>query len=136
MPKSAAPEKAPPAKSPAIGPPAGVSDTSDIDVDFLLDDLKGIQSVVLRELTSLGAELKIHDVVGQRPPEKELHRKIIDALGLAAPIGFLGLEPTLREHVTDRMRDGLELVPIGGLLGWQDLVESHMTLVQRVRPPG
>jgi pSer/pThr/pTyr-binding forkhead associated (FHA) protein len=44
-PKSAAPEKAPQAKSPAIGPPAGgVSDTSDIDVDFLLDDLKEEQS--------------------------------------------------------------------------------------------
>jgi pSer/pThr/pTyr-binding forkhead associated (FHA) protein len=42
--KSAAPEKAPQAKSPAIGPPAGVSDTSDIDVDFLLDDLKEEQA--------------------------------------------------------------------------------------------
>ncbi|MBL9082779.1 MAG: FHA domain-containing protein [Planctomycetales bacterium] len=43
-PKSAAPEKAPQAKSPAIVPPAGVSDTSDIDVDFLLDDLKEEQA--------------------------------------------------------------------------------------------
>ena len=80
---------------------------------------------------------QIRDVVGQRPADQELHRQIVDALGVLPVVGALGLDPALRKHVAHRAGDGLEaLSRLGGSERVDHVVEQQMALEQRIGSPG
>ena len=44
-------------------------------------------------------EQEVGDVVGQRAADEELHREVVDPLGVLAVVGLLGAQPALREDV-------------------------------------
>ena len=53
-------------------------------------------------------EQQVRDVVRERAADQELHRQVVDALGVLALVGLLGADPALREDVAHRARDRLE----------------------------
>ena len=58
-----------------------------------------VDLLALEEILDHGIEHEVRDVVRERPADEELHRQVIDALGVGAIVGHLGLEPALGEQV-------------------------------------
>ena len=77
-------------------------------------------------------EQQVRDVVGERAADQELHREVVDALGVLALVGALGAHPALREDVPHGARDGLEALPRTERRGVDDVVEQQMPLVERI----
>jgi hypothetical protein len=50
---------------------------------------------------SVGTE--VDDVIQQHPPREELHREVVNALGVGTVVGVLGEKPALHEAVADRV---------------------------------
>ena len=75
-------------------------------------------------------EQKISDVVGQRAADEELHRKVVEALGIAWVVGLLGEHPSLRKDVPHRAGKGLEPVARRGRGGVHRIVEEQMTFIE------
>ena len=65
----------------------------------------------------------------QRPADQELHRQVVDLLGVRPVVRLLGPEPALGEHVADRAGDGLEPLARVGLLRRDDVVEDQVAIV-------
>ena len=81
-------------------------------------------------------EEEVDDVVGQRAADQELHREVVDALGVLALVGLLGAHPALREDVPDGAGDGLVPLPRARGGGIDDVVEQEVPLVERGLRPG
>ena len=79
-----------------------------------------------------GREHQVRDVVRQRPADQELHREVVDLLGIDPVVLSLGPDPALGEHVADGGGHGLELLAGPGLLRIDDVVEHEPSLVQGV----
>ena len=79
-----------------------------------------------------GRQHQVGDVVRQRPADQELHREVVDLLGVGPVVLLLGPDPALGEHVADRGGDGLELLARAGVLRVDDVVEHQPALVQGV----
>ena len=73
------------------------------------------------------------DVVGQRPADEELHREVVDPLGVLAVVGLLGLHPALREDVAHGAGDGLEPLAGAGRRRIDDVVEDEMAFIEGFR---
>ena len=59
-------------------------------VRFFLDDMKRVKLMMPRKLPRFGINPQVRNVVCQRAAEQELHREIIDALGVPLPVSLLG----------------------------------------------
>jgi hypothetical protein len=77
-------------------------------------------------------EQQVRDVVIERSSDQELHRQVIDALGVLAVVGLFCPHPSLREHIAHRAGEGLEpLAAASGVQG-HDVVEQQVPVVQPV----
>ena len=74
-------------------------------------------------------DAEVDDVVGERAAEQELHREVVDPLGVGRVLGLLGQQPALGQHVAQRARDGLEALALIGVLGAHHVVEDQMAVV-------
>ena len=92
--------------------------------------------MVFGELLRLRDNEEIGNIVGQGATEQKFHREVIDALGIALPVGLFGFQPALRKHVADRPRNGLELVAVGGFRFRDDMVERNVPLIKRIGVAG
>jgi hypothetical protein len=74
-------------------------------------------------------EQKVGDVVAKRAANQKLHREIVGTLGILTFVRFLGVHPTLREYVADRM--GKRFKPHPGVRSRQvdDVVKNQMALI-------
>ena len=82
--------------------------------------------------SSQGIEQQVGHVVGQRPADEELHREVVDALGVRAIVGVLRPHPPLREDVAHGAREGLEALARAGRRRIDDVVEEEMAVVEPV----
>ena len=98
--------------------------------------LERIKLVLFGELLRIQVKPKIGDIVGQGAAEQKFHRKVVNALGVALPVGLFGFQPALRKHVAHGTRDGFELVAGGGFRFRDDLVECDMPLVKGIVAAG
>src|SRR5262245_57696929 len=76
---------------------------------------------------------KIGYVVGQGSSQKELHREVVNALGVLAFISILGEHPTLRKDISHGTGGGFESLAQANLLFINDIVKLKMPFVQPVR---
>ncbi len=81
-------------------------------------------------------EQQVGHVIGQRSSDEKLHREIIDPFGILARVGFVGLNPALREHIAHRAGKGLEALARPGFSGSRHVIEEQMTIVKRVLVAG
>ncbi len=76
-------------------------------------------------------EEQIRDVAGERAADEELHRQVVDALGIHACVGVLGGDPPPRQEVAHGARDRLELLARTGVRRIDHVVGDEVLLVQR-----
>ena len=79
---------------------------------------------------------EVDEVVGRRPADEELHREVVDLLGVLAVVDLPGLQPALGEQVAERPRQRLEPLARGGVPGPDDVVEHQVPVVGGVRVAG
>ena len=72
----------------------------------------------------------------ERSADEELHRQVIDPLGVLALVRLLRLQPALRQQVAQGEGDGLEALARGGGTRRHNVVEEEMTLVERAGVTG
>ena len=84
-------------------------------VGLHLGELRPVEFLALHRLPHDRLDPEVEDVVGQRPADQELHRQVVDLLGVGAIIGRVRLQPALREHVAERPGHGLEPLARVGL---------------------
>ena len=88
-------------------------------------------SVAGRDVT----EKEVADVIAERTADQKLHREIIDTLRIDVFVRTLGLNPTLRKDVPDRMRKGFELYSCIRRFRFGDIVKSEMSFIERIPIP-
>ena len=101
-------------------------------VGFLFQQLEPIEVLLLDSLLCDGIEEKVGDVVSQRATDEKLHREIIDALGVRALVGLLGLHPSLRQDIAHGAGNSLKALPWAGGYQFDDVVENEMPFIKRV----
>ncbi len=74
-------------------------------------------------------DLEVRDRARRRSADQELHRQVVDLLGVLVVIRPLGEDPALREHVPHRTGHGLEPVAIACSLERNDVVEDQVTVI-------
>ena len=99
-------------------------------VRLLFQDGKQVDVLLFDQLPGDGIEQEVRHVVGQRPADEELHRQVIDALGVLALVGLLGAHPALREDVPHGTGHGLEALAVGNGAELDDVVEDQVPLVE------
>src|SRR5207253_11471884 len=75
---------------------------------------------------------KVRNVVGERAANQELHREIINALGVNALVGFLGINPALRKNIAYGAGDGLKTLARADRRRFHDVIKDKVPLVERV----
>ncbi len=90
----------------------------------------------MRRAFDVTVQHQVGDVVGQRAPDQEFHRQVIDALRVFPMIGALRQRPALRQHVTHRAGRGLEGLARPGGARVDEIVEQEMAFEQRVGVAG
>ena len=95
--------------SPPLPRPASGSSSKSACKSWPMSEAKSLAHELL--------DLKVGDGVGQRPADQELHRQVIDLLGVLVVVGPLGQQPALGEQVADRAGHRLEPLARAGLLG-------------------
>jgi hypothetical protein len=105
-------------------------------VGLLLEQGKPVEALVVGGPLRDRAKQEIPEVVGQRAPDQELHREIIDAFGIRLLVRLLRAQPALREDVPHGAGGGLVALAWTYRRGIDDAVEHEMTLVEGVAGPG
>ncbi len=77
-------------------------------------------------------DLEVVDRVGQRPADEELHRQVVNLLGVLLVVGAVGQQPSLREQIAERPGQGLEPLARAGLVLGHDVVEDQAPVVTLV----
>ena len=72
---------------------------------------------------------QVDDVVDQRAADQELHRQVVDPLGVFLVVGFLGQQPALGEQIAQRAGDRLEALALAGVLHGDDMIEDQVPVV-------
>jgi hypothetical protein len=80
-------------------------------VRLLIEKLHPELAVFAEARADDGIEHHVHYVVGERPADEELDRDIVDALGVLALVGLVGLEPAVRQNVAHRPGGRLVALP-------------------------
>ena len=75
---------------------------------------------------------KVRDIVSQRTTDEKFHRKVVNALGILAIIGLLCPNPSLREDIAHRMRDGFKTFAVTDRRRIHNVVKDEVTLIKRV----
>src|SRR5262249_33283159 len=101
-------------------------------VGFLFEQAEPIEALLLDGLLRGRIEEEVRDVVGQGAADEELHREIVDALGVLALVGILRKYPALREDVPHRVGECLETFMGAGSGRLDDVVEKQVPLVEGV----
>src|SRR5580658_10405834 len=109
-------------------PQAAVTQTC---IGLLLDHVRPVKVLLLNSLLHDGIEPKVHYIIGQRTANEELHRKIVDSLGIGAVVDFVGINPTLRENIPDRMSHSLKTLSLSDIRNIDDVVEQQMPFIER-----
>ena len=104
-------------------------------VRLLLEQGEPVEALVVGDPLRDRIEEEVHDVVGERAPDQELHGEIVDALGVLALVRLLGAQPPLREDVPHGAGDGLVALARTHRRGIDDVVEHEMPLVERIARP-
>ncbi len=105
-------------------------------VGFLLEEFVPIDLRLLDRVVHGRVEQKVGNVVGQRSADEKLHREIVDALAIPAPIGLLRTQPSLREDVAHGAGCGLETLASADGRQVPDVIEEEVPLVQRTGRSG
>ena len=101
------------------------------------EQLEPVEVLSLRTTCSAQRlEQQVHDVVGQRAADEELHRQVVDALGVLALVGLLGEHPALREDVAHGAGEGLEALARRRRRPARRRCRKQVPLVERVVRPG
>src|SRR5262245_18841494 len=82
-----------------------------------------------------GSSKRFFYVVSERATDQELQREVVDPLRVLPGVRFLGLDPSLGEHVPNGAGEGLETLASTGGRERNDVVEGQMALVERVVGP-
>ena len=99
-------------------------------VGLLFEQGEQVEVLVLDGLLGDGIEQEVRYVVGQRAAEEELHRQVVDALGVLALVGLLGQHPALREDVAHGARERLEALARAGGSRADDVVEQQVAFIE------
>ena len=102
-------------------------------VGLHLGELRPVELLALHRLPHDRLDPEVEDVVGQRPADQELHREVVDLLGVGAIVGRVRLQPALRQQVAERPGHGLETLARVGLLRPDDVVEDQPAARRRRR---
>jgi hypothetical protein len=78
---------------------------------------------------------EVRHIVSQRTADKELHRKIVNTLGILAIIGFLCSNPSLRKDITHRACDGFKTLTSADRGWFQDVVKDKVAFIERILCP-
>ena len=104
-------------------------------VGLLFEQLEPIEVLLLDGLLRERIEQEVGDVVGQRAADEELHREVVDALGVLALVRVLRVDPSLRKDVPHGAGEGLETLARAGSRQVDDVVEDQVPFVERVVRP-
>ena len=80
-------------------------------------------------------DAQVDDVVDQRAADQELHRQVVDPLGVLPVVRLLGQQPALGEQIAQRAGDRLEALALAGVLHGDDMVEDQVPVVVVVDSP-
>ena len=109
---------------------------SQAGVRFFLEEAEPVEGLLPDGFACDRGQEEVGDVVRQRAADEELHREVVDALGVLARVRLLGADPSLREDVADGPRDRLVVFARTGRVGVGDVVEEQVPLVERVGGAG
>src|SRR5262249_20546309 len=101
-------------------------------VGLLLEESHPGELLVGDDLFRERIEQQIHDVVGERTADQELHREVVDALRVVALVGLLRAHPALGQDVAHGAREGLEALSWSCSGGIDDGVEYEMAFVEPI----
>ena len=104
-------------------------------VGLLLEEAEPVEVVLRDDLPRDRIEQQVHDVVGERAADQELHRQVVDPLRVLALVGLLGAYPSLGQDVAHGASEGLEAFARSGGRGSEDAVEDEMALIEPVGAP-
>ena len=68
-------------------------------------------------------------MLSKRAADQELHRQVVDLLGVRPVVGRLREQPALGKQVAERPGHRLEPLPLVGLLHRDDVVEDQVPIV-------
>jgi hypothetical protein len=105
-------------------------------VGFLFEQAEPVEALLLDGLPGEGVEQEVHHVVRQRAADQELHRQVVDPLGVLPRVDVLRAHPPLGEDVANGAGKGLELLAGAGVRELGGVVEEEVSLVERAVRPG
>jgi len=105
-------------------------------VGLLLQHREPIEALVIDHPLHDGIKKQIEDIVGQGAPDQELHREIVNPLGISLLVRLLGPQPSLREDVPHGTGGGLVTLPRLHRRGIDDVVAQEVALVERIARAG
>src|SRR3989475_5579221 len=108
---------------------------AEASVGLLLEQAHPVEVLLRDDLFREWIEQEIHDVVGERTADQELHREVVDALRVLALVGSFRAYPSLGQDVTYGAREGLEAFAWSGSGGIDDAVEDEMAFVEPIGIP-
>ena len=101
-------------------------------VGLLFQQLEPIEVLLLDDFFRDGIEKKVRDIVGERAADEKFHREIVNALGVLALIGFLGMHPALRKNIAHGAGDGLKTLARADRRCFHDVVKDEVALIERI----
>ncbi len=105
-------------------------------VGLAFGQLHQVQFLPLHRLLCDRLDQQVVNVVGERAADQELHRQVIDALGVRPIVRVGRFDPALRQQVAQRTGHRLEFLPRLGLLGIDDVIVDQVPLVRGVLVAG
>ena len=95
-------------------PEAAVAETR---LRLVLEDIRELETRALQQRLRLVVDAERVEVVGERAPEQELGREVVDPLGVDLRVRLLRLRPAIREPVAHRQREREEAVEVRRVRG-------------------
>src|SRR5262249_44974076 len=99
-------------------------------VRLLLDQFEPVNTVLFDHSLNYWVEQQIRDVIGQRTPEKKLHRQVVNPFRILSLIRGFGLHPALRQDITHRVSESFEALPRAGYFWVDRAIENQVPIVE------
>jgi hypothetical protein len=103
------------------------------------DNGRPVELLLGHELTHDRIEAQVEQVVAERAADQELHRQVVDSLGILPRIGLFRAMPTLRQDIAHRAGDRLVMLAQASAASVGQRVEHQVAVVERgraAREPG